>query len=128
MREKMILLTCEQMGKIVATGADIPMEPKYRIKANCTVKAMQLIQSHSVAGMTPQEIQEEIFGHAVAYYDFARLSVVLVGSALGAITGLAIANWLRDHCEVINIEDGGETRFGYKEAFKIIWQTWPDSF
>lgn len=128
MNKNMKSLTSSQMEKVSAKGAALPMDPSYRSKSNCSIKAVQLIQSHSVSGMTLQEIQEEIFGHAVAYYDFATLSAVLVSSALGAITGLAIANWLRDHCETINIEDGGETRFGYKEAFRIIWQTWPDSF
>ena len=69
--------------------------------------------------MTQQELAEEIFAHAVAYYD---------GPLLAGIPGIGddIMNYLVSHANPIDVADGGDS-FIRKVAFSAIWTFTGDS-
>ena len=81
-------MSCNEMEKVHGTRVSLPMDLKYRNKANCMNEAARLIDQHLVTGMTQQQIQEEIFGHAVAFYDGQAL-VNYIGTHGGVVGGMA---------------------------------------
>lgn len=108
-----------EMKKICGGSADLPMDPSYRVKANCMGKAGRLIDQHVISGMTQKQLQEEIFAHAAAYYR---------GDDLRSIPGLGddIADWLISKGSSIYLEDGGDT--WYRQlGYTVIWNFFGES-
>lgn len=130
MKKEIKEMSGTQMRNLCAKSKSLPMEAKYRNKEVCKNTAAHLIDIHEVTGMTQAQIQEEIFAHAVAYYDYATLATFLGLQAgiIGTVAATAVSLWLRDHCTKIDIEDGGETRPGFQTAYKLIWNAWPSTF
>ncbi|HJC23186.1 MAG TPA: hypothetical protein H9761_05715 [Candidatus Eisenbergiella merdavium] len=122
-------LSCIEMANVYGTGVSLPMDPKYRNKDNCKNEAARLIDQHLVSGMTQQQIQEEIFGHAVAYYDGPGLVnfIGMQGGVIGGIAAAAAVSYLVSHANPIDIEDGGDTAVR-QLIFSTIWNVWPSIF
>ena len=106
-------LSVEEMSKITGGNAHLPMNSKYRKKANCLGEAQSLIFRGIVTGMTELEIGQEIFAHAVAYYAAPTLSNI-------PLIGDDIKDYLISHAEVVDIMDGGDT-MARKIAYTAIW-------
>lgn len=75
--------------KVRGTRASLLMDLKYWNKANYMNEAARLIDQHPVTGMTQQQIQEEIFGHAATFYNGPVL-VNYIGMH-GVVGGMAAA-------------------------------------
>lgn len=106
----------------------LAMDFKYRSKENCKNEAARLIDQHLVTGMTQKQIQEEIFAHAVAYYDGTTL--LAMAGALGPINGIASAvliSHLVSHADPIDIENNGDTA-ERQVLYTLIWDKWPSIF
>jgi hypothetical protein len=107
----------EEMLFITGGNASLPMNSKYKKKDNCYAEASALVERGIVTGMTKQGVAEEIFAHAVAYYNAKDLRNIPF-----------LRDWADDlisHAHVIDIEDGGDTE-NRKTAYTIIWQTFGD--
>ena len=122
-------MTCNEMEKVHGTRVSLPMDLKYRNKANCMNEAARLIDQHLVTGMTQQQIQEEIFGHAVAFYDGQALVnyIGTHGGVVGGMAATAAVAYLVSHANPIDIEDGGDTALR-QAIFALIWSVWPSAF
>ena len=63
-----VLMNSKEMKFITGGDANIPMKPAYKNKESCKSEGAHLLDIHVVKDMTIQEIAEEIFAHAIAYY------------------------------------------------------------
>lgn len=104
----------EEMMYLEGGSIAIPMRREYLSKHQCTLKGKEAFTMGSVRGMTILEIAQEIYAHAVAYYK----APLLLASGL---INYWMYNKLREKAGVINLDDGGESRFGFKAAYVAIW-------
>lgn len=88
------------------------MKRTYLRKSTCTATASGLYYSKQVTGMSIQEIAEEIYAHAVLFYNAANTNVTAVNAA-------AVV-YIMQHAGVIDIENGGDTA-ARKTAYSMIW-------
>ena len=118
-----------QSCRLIHTICFIPLFQIHRKKANCMNEAARLIDQHLVTGMTQQQIQEEIFGHAVAFYDGQALVnyIGTHGGVVGGMAATAAVAYLVSHANPIDIEDGGDTALR-QAIFALIWSVWPSAF
>jgi len=104
----------EEMMYVDGGSASLPMRTDYLSKSYCLSFADTLIKYRAVVGMTKQEVAEEIYGHAVLYYN-AKYSVVV---SLGI--GLLARQYIINHSNPIDIADYGDTP-ERKNIYRLIW-------
>lgn len=102
----------DEMTYVEGGGLQLKMSPGYVKKALCYSAAVGYKANGSVKGMTALEIAQEIYAHAVAYYH---------GGLLNFLNPF-IASEIRYRSKVIDIEDGGDKRPGFMEAYALVWK------
>lgn len=102
----------EEMAYVEGGNASLPMKRTYLRKSTCTATASGLYYSKQVTGMSIQEIAEEIYAHAVLFYNAANTNVTAVN--------VAVVVYIMQHAGVIDIENGGDT-VARKTAYSMIW-------
>lgn len=102
----------EEMAYVEGGNASLPMKRTYLRKSTCTATASGLYYSKQVTGMSIQEIAEEIYAHAVLFYNAANTNVTAVNAA--------VVVYIMQHAGVIDIENGGDTA-ARKTAYSMIW-------
>ncbi|ARC83152.1 bacteriocin-type signal sequence domain protein [Clostridium argentinense CDC 2741] len=122
------VLNENDMKSITGGAANIPVSRRFLDKNICLEEARALVHYRGVSGMSLQEIAEEIYAHAVFYYQGLTANEIakalsksgLAGFTLSAALTSSIADILISKGEVINIEDGGDTSFR-KLVYKGVW-------
>lgn len=101
---------------IYVEGGDLHLKmcKAYLSKSICYSLAVGYVANGTVKGMTALQIAEEIYAHAVAFYDTCKLQSI----GLNPI----IANAICSRAKVVDIEDGGDKRTGFMVAYSMIWK------
>ena len=103
----------EEMEYLEGGGMSVDMEPRFTKRSECLSFAQKCLEEDKIKGMSDVEIAQEIFAHAIVYFGVAGInSIGLNNVVLQALKGKA---------NPINIEDGGDTRPGFKQAYALIW-------
>lgn len=118
------VLSENDMKSVTGGDANIPVDRRFLDKDTCMAEARGLGQYRIVTGMTAQEIAEEIYAHAVFYYnsfDIEAIAKALEKEGIpSATTHQAIAEMLREKGKEINITNGGDK--WYRMAiYKFVW-------
>lgn len=107
------VLTIENMKKVEGGKTyAVSMSGKYKNKDNCLSKATQIINNGYITGMTKLQIAQEIYAHAIIYYN-ADAARSLIGNE-------DVFGYLMDHANPVNLEDGGDT-WARRMAYSAIW-------
>jgi len=109
----------DEMISVEGGGVSLQMSSFYYKGYYVNMTAQGLVSSGQVKGMTQLEVAQEIFAHAAAY----KFAVEYLHIKTGIVRN--ILQSIYDSSKVIDIEDGGDKRFGYKKAFEIIWKVLP---
>lgn len=104
----------EEMVYVDGGDAHLKMCSAYLRKAICYSIAVGYVANKTIQGMTAQQVAEEIYAHAVAYYRTGSLQLL----------GLSplIVNAICSRAKVVDIEDGGDKRTGFMAAYSLIWK------
>lgn len=108
------VMSQEEMTYVEGCGVVHPVGPGLFDKSVCLSVAAAYIGGGVIKGMTGLEIAQELYAHAVAYY-------MAPGLLASGIVNYSIYKELRERAGMVNLEDGGETRPGFKAAYKVIW-------
>ena len=109
-------LTLEEQKQLLAGDAQVEMNPVYLTKTACEAKALQLIASGEVSGMTFLQIAQEIFAHACVYYATSLVTALGIDNAT--------INDLKGRANPVNITDGGDTT-ERQLIYTAIWVAMP---
>ncbi len=90
----------------------------YKNKVNCYNYANAIIRYHGITGMTQLEVAAEIYAHAQIYYFIKSIPTNTIFTE--AIRDAVFADLIR-RTAIIDIESGGDTRIGYKQAYAWVW-------
>ena len=90
----------------------------YKNKVNCYNYANAVIRYHGITGMTQLEVAAEIYAHAQIYYFIRSIQTNKIFTE--SIRDAVFADLLR-RAEMIDVESGGDTRLGFKQAYNWIW-------
>lgn len=104
----------EEMTYVEGGGARIAVTSGMLNKTTCQIMAGALIGSGQIKGMTGLEIAQELYAHAVAYY---RAPLLLASGLIN----YWIYQELRARAGIVDLDDGGDTRPGFKAAYAVIW-------
>lgn len=113
MPKNYVVMDEEEMIYVEGGSYSLKMTDWYLKKYICNQTAEGLLKSGKVTGMSKLQIAQEIYAHAVAYYNFSSL--------LGGTIGYYIALGIKNDANPIDIEDGGDKRFGFMNAYTWIW-------
>lgn len=110
------IMSNAEQKQLFAGSVSLPMKRDYLDKDYCMEVGKSLVNSGKVTGMTYMDIAIEIFAHAKAYY------------AADAVKALNLdgINYLLEHADPIDIEDGGDTE-ARKYIYTVIWGTFVDN-
>ncbi|WP_346905991.1 hypothetical protein [Clostridium sp.] len=123
------ILNENDMKSVTGGATNLQMERRFLDKNVCLEEAKWMGHYRVITGMSLQEIAEEMYAHAVFYYQGLTAKEIATALSKSGIPGLlltttltnAIADMLIDKGGVINIEDGGDTSFR-KLIYKGVWK------
>lgn len=95
----------------------VGMRPFFVNKDKCQEYAAGYLRIGIVTGMTQLEIAQEIYAHARVYYWIDAINDLGIH--------ISILDDIKAHANPIDIENGGDSRKGFKEAFALIWKCIP---
>lgn len=106
------VLTIENMKNIEGGNASVDMKWDYKDKDNCLEKAQELIDNGDVTGMSKLQIAQELYAHAIAFYDTDSLRHLL-GDCKAFSTIML-------HAGIVDIANGGD-KWYMMTAYTAIW-------
>lgn len=105
-------LNNDEMAYAFAGSKELDMSKSYIKKSVCKKKAKDLIDSGQVTGMSLDQIAQEIYAHAFAYY----ASSALIDAGIDP----DVVKDIKSKAEKIYIGDGGDTKIR-QAAYFLIW-------